>query len=414
MIKIDLSAILDGDDPPVPGGIKTESGRRTVAAGELQQSLRPHLGSYGITRVAHLTGFDSVGLPVHMAVKPQGKTLSSGSGKGSTREASWVSAVMECCEQTVWENLDLESITASRSMLLRLGLNVADCAALPQIKGSLWSDELPIEWVAGWDIVSGCEVWVPESIVTVNLSGSKNLHPFVSGSNGLASGAHILEALLSALQEAIERDGLVLRTAIDPAPNLSGIGLLQSVAPSVADCVDRSGLLLEVVDATTEIGVPVVAAYLHEPAGGQTGSFKGMGAAPSVSTALVRAVTEAAQGRCLIVAGARDDIFETARAASTRVRSVARDAPQESLRAGVDHTTSSLQGDLEWMVSRLVDSGFNQVIVFRHTSPGDPVQVARVVVPGLEGYPFSYAATGPRAATLKAQVLQRQLVENER
>ena len=63
------------------------------------------------------------------------------------------------------------------------------------------------------------------------------------------------------------------------------------------------------------------------------------------------------------------------------------------------------------MVSRLVDSGFNQVIVFRHTSPGDPVQVARVVVPGLEGYPFSYAETGPRAATLKAQVLQRQLVE---
>ena len=64
MVKIDLSAILDGDDPPVPGGIKTESGRRTVAAGELQESLRPHLGSYGITRVAHLTGFDSVGLPV--------------------------------------------------------------------------------------------------------------------------------------------------------------------------------------------------------------------------------------------------------------------------------------------------------------------------------------------------------------
>jgi ribosomal protein S12 methylthiotransferase accessory factor YcaO len=50
------------------------------------------------------------------------------------------------------------------------------------------------------------------------------------------------------------------------------------------------------------------------------------------------------------------------------------------------------------MVGSLVSAGFDQVIVLRHTSPGDPIQVARVIVPGLEGYQFSYAKTGQRAA----------------
>ena len=56
-----------------------------------------------------------------------------------------------------------------------------------------------------------------------------------------------------------------------------------------------------------------------------------------------------------------------------------------------------MHGDLDWLVGKLVAAGFARVIVIRHTSPGDPVQVARVLVPGLEGYPFSYAQTGERA-----------------
>jgi ribosomal protein S12 methylthiotransferase accessory factor len=48
------------------------------------------------------------------------------------------------------------------------------------------------------------------------------------------------------------------------------------------------------------------------------------------------------------------------------------------------------------MVNRLVDAGFNRVIVIRHTPPEDPIQVVRVLVPGLEGYPFAYAKVGKR------------------
>ena len=394
-----LDSLLEDADPPVPAGISTETGRRTRPVDELRADLTPYFKDYGITRVAHLTGFDYVGLPVHMAVKPQGRSLSSGSGKGLTTDASWVSAVMECCEQAVWANLEVEKIEASRSMLQRMGVTVADGNLLPQARGSMWNEDLPIEWVAGWDIVSGDQVWVPAGLVTLQAAGQGRLNPFVSGSNGLASGAHVVEAILSGLQEVIERDGLVLRTVIDPAPSTGAMDVLWVAAPGAAELIERSGLYLEVVDATTEVGVPIVAAYLFDQKGGTAGTFKGMGAGVSRAMALTRAVTEAAQSRCLIIAGARDDIFETTRAASVSSPAVSRAALTSELPAGEDFSTGTVVGDLEWMVSRLIDSGFPQVIVVRHSLPGDPVQVVRVLVPGLEGYPFAYGKTGLRAAS---------------
>jgi YcaO-like protein with predicted kinase domain len=398
MTTLDFSEILDASDPPLPPGLRTESGLRTRDASELRALLEPHLADYGITRVAHLTGFDFVGLPVHMAVKPQGRTLSSGSGKGPTTDASWVSAVMECAEQAIWESLEFEAVEASAAMMRRMGVSVVDGERLPHLKGAIWNELLPVRWVPGWDIVAGREVYIPECLVTVGGPGRDlALAPFASGSNGLASGAHILEAILSGLQEVIERDGMCLRTQIDPAPRIRGEELLQQCAPDIYEKITRSGLQLDVRDSSTEVDVPTIVAYLHDVEGGRTGVFKGAGAGVSNATALVRAVTEAAQARCLIVAGARDDIFETMRTSATSQPAVKLPLPEAQLKAGVDHGTGDILGDIQWMVGNLVSAGFDQVIVLRHTPPGDPVQVARVVVPGLEGYQFAYAQTGERA-----------------
>jgi ribosomal protein S12 methylthiotransferase accessory factor len=398
MSRLDFSEILDPRDPPVPSGIRTESGLRTRDASELRALLQPHLADYGITRVAHLTGFDFVDLPVHMAVKPQGRTLSSGSGKGPTTDASWVSAVMECAEQAIWESLELDTVEASAAMMRRLGVDVVDGGRLPHLKGAIWGDHIPVNWVPGWDIVSGREVYVPHCLVTVAVPGQDlTLKPFTPGSNGLASGAHILEAILSGLQEVIERDGVCLHTQIDPAPRIRGDELLQQCAPDIAEKITRSGLQLEVLDASTEIGVPTIVAYLHDIEGGRTGVFKGAGAGVSNATALVRAVTEAAQARCLIVSGARDDIFETMRTSATSRAGMKLFLPEEQLQPGIDHGTGDILGDIQWMVGNLVSAGFDQVIVLRHTPPGDPIQVARVIVPGLEGYQFAFAQTGERA-----------------
>lgn len=394
-MTLNLDHLLAVDEQPLRT-LVTSSGLRSRETSDLRGELSQHLGAYGITRVAHLTGFDRIGLPVHMAIKPQGRTLASGSGKGVSPDASWVSAVMECCEQAVWEHLEIASVVASQNELRWRGVVTVDGSLCPQAKGSLWTPDVPIRWTPSWDIIAGTEVWVPDGLVAVALGGDKSYRPFITGSNGLASGAHVLEAILSGLMEVVERDGMTLTTHVGDRPHLDGMARLRAVEPSVADRIEAAGLRLEVVDATTEIGIPIVVAYLHDVPGGRTGSFKGAGASLSASAALVRAVTEAAQGRCLIVSGARDDMFESQRAAATSSTVSTPTSVEGVFDNDVNLSTGSVEGDLERAATMLRSAGFPQILVIRHTSPDDPVQVVRVIVPGLEGYMFSYAAVGER------------------
>ena len=234
-------------------------------------------------------------------------------------------------------------------MLRRMGMNVVDANRLPMMTGTPEHFDLSLEWVVGWDIISGTEIFVPEPCVGVAQGWPRAHRPLVSGSNGLASGAHVLEAVLSGLQEVIERDGMTLNTTAIHASAFDAMGLLETAAPSVAERVQRSGLRLEVVDCRTDIGVPTIAAYLYDDHG-TVGTFKGAGAGTSNRTALVRAVTEAAQARCLIVAGARDDIFESARTAGVTTPTQPRDTPLPNFTDDFSMPITSVLDAIGWMV----------------------------------------------------------------
>jgi len=392
-LQADFSGVVDPSDPELTS-LVTATGLRSRKASTLKAALEGSLWSYEITRVADITDFDYLGIPVHMALKPQGKTLSSGSGKGETREASWISAVMEACEQTVWENLTPSPIEASERALDELGHRHVSGRILPRVKRSIWNDRMPVQWRLGWDISSGESVYVPDGMV---VTGSPGLNPFVSGSNGLASGAHVLEAVLSGLLEVVERDGIMLNTVATRQPMFSPIEMLRLASPSMADAFERTRLPLAVRDATTEVGIPTIVAYLGDELGGRTGAFKGAGAATSTHAALVRAVSEAAQARCLIVAGARDDHFASQRRSGIRQPAAGAYEVPEPFVGNIDLGTGSIAGDIDLIVGRLRASGFDQVIVVRHTEPEELVQVVRVIVPGLEGYKFAHADLGDRA-----------------
>ena len=403
-----LGPVISAEDPPTqahPTGV----GLRSVDAAALRARLTPELMSYGITRVGNITGFDVVGLPVHIAAKPQGATLSTGSGKGLTADGSWVSAVMEAGEQAVWERLVLDGehrldvMQASRRAMRRAGLTVVDVDDLPKVRGAFFHDDLAVAWTPGWDLVAGEEVWIPECLVTPAVVGQADLRPFVSSSNGLASGAHVLEALLSGLLEVIERDGLHLHTRAAPRAPFDAGQLLSSADPTVAGAIEASRLPLRVVDCTTEVGVPIFAAYLYDEQGMQVGSFEGSGAGLAWQRALLRAVTEAAQSRCLVVAGARDDIFEVERAAAVQIPRALPPEPTAGAPEPINLGTDTIEGDLEVLVARLAGCGFERVIAIRHTSPQETIQVVRVVVPGLEGVAHHRAAPGRRSREHRAK-----------
>src|SRR5215469_14560882 len=71
---------------------------RSAPPAETLGRIRPHLARCGITRIANITGLDRIGIPVTLAIRPNGKTLSNSSGKGVSLDAAMVSAAMEGIE----------------------------------------------------------------------------------------------------------------------------------------------------------------------------------------------------------------------------------------------------------------------------------------------------------------------------
>lgn len=386
---------------------------RTSSAEESIARVWPYLADYGITRVANVTHLDRVGIPVHTALKPLGRTLSNGSGKGLTPEASKISAMMEAIEQTHWEEDHFERFEATQVDLIAQGVDVADGDLLPQFRLSLWNHRLPIYWTEMTDLATGDVVVAPTELLEANLKSRLSISTFVTSSNGLASGNNVFEAILSGLTEVVERDSVAMHKAegVDdgygPALDLDQLSSLYGEPfHGLREQIERADIRLFVFDNTHEVGVPTFKAYVHDLAVVRAGTFGGYGASLDPAVALCRAVTEAMQSRGLIIAGSRDDQFGSGRDASLLHSNhyLPPDPGQQPVRTPVDLSTGSILGDVEAIMGRLAAAGMPRVLVKRHTAPTDPVQVVRVIVPGLEGYRFEQYTPGPRARAAEATV----------
>ncbi len=387
---------------------------RTSTPEDSMRRVEPYLSDYGITRVAHLTFLDRVGIPVHTAHKPAGKSLSNGSGKGVTPQASRIGAMMEAIEQTYWEDTLITRILASEEELQADGIPHVAPQDLPMNRGNLWNSRLQIQWTPMTDVSDGAQVLAPADIVGLPWKvGAKRIsHTHMCSSNGLASGNNVVEAVLSGLTEVMERDAVAMTAAAStelfPAHSLDLDVLRQRCGDpfvGLVDKLERAGLTLTVYDETGDIGLPTYKCRVTESSGGGAGSFGGYGASLDANTALVRAVTEAAQSRVLLIAGARDDHFRCGRDASQLMSRQYQSAPsiadiQPIVRE--DLSTGTLCSDVELLTGILRDKGMPQVLFHRYTSVGDPVQVVRVLVPRLEGYMFANYLPGKRAAAVIA------------
>ena len=403
-----LGGGLDADTLRVVG-----SALRTRDADDTFTRIEPLLRDYGISRVGNVTGLDRIGIPCHVAHKPMGTTLSNGSGKGLTTEASRISAVMEAIEQTYWEDVPPFSMAASASRMRADGLTIVDCELVPRMRHGLWNDELEIDWSPMTDLVTGDEVWAPTELISVRLPARRSAPTFIVGSNGLASGNTLDEAVLSALNELVERDANALHTLQGEDPPEDAFDtrylceMIGDPVASLIETVERADLQLAVVEHTSDLGVPTYNAFILDKALTRAGAFGGLGTNLDPVVALTRAITEAVQSRTLIIAGARDDCFASGRLASV-LASHHWLVPDPGMVRPVipeNQSTGSILGDIEVMVSRLADAGMGQVLIHRYTEPGHPFHVVRVIVPGLEGYRFERYQPGPRGLA----VLGRQM-----
>jgi ribosomal protein S12 methylthiotransferase accessory factor len=115
-----------------------------------------------------------------------------------------------------------------------------------------------------------------------------------------------------------------------------------------------------------------------------------MGCHPTRRIALLRALTEAAQGRLTAISGSRDDLpraeYERTRDldALQQTRLQVRGQGRRDYRSVPNHDAETFDEDVAWELERLRAAGIEEVVVVDLTRPELGIPVVRVVIPGLE------------------------------
>jgi YcaO-like protein with predicted kinase domain len=301
----DLWRTLCAEDSPRSYRFGTH---RAVPPSVTLRRIQRLLAGAGITRLADVTGLDWIGIPVYQAIRPNSRSLSVSQGKGLTPAQAKVSALMESLELFHAEELRLPTVRATVGTLRRQ--LAYDPYQLPRTVPSFLHDNMPLDWIPATDLSSGTPTWVPKRLCLLDgtLDERRRRVPtFQATSNGLASGNASGEALIHGLCEVIERDSLARLSPRLPPEQMVDLATVPSrLARGLLERFERAGIRAYVADATGPTGLPCFQVWLDHP---DAATFHvGAGCHPSRLTALVRALTEAAQSRLTAIAGSRDDI----------------------------------------------------------------------------------------------------------
>lgn len=357
---------------------------RSLGARALLERVGPALASHGITRVADVTGLDRLGIPVVMVTRPNGRTLSVAQGKGITLDDARASGVMEAIETDVAELWDPEAVVASRDALP--GASVDPAWLRPHPGARLHGGEA-LPWVRGTDLATGVPTWVPLERCrldgTVGRAGAPRV--LAQDSNGLASGAERVDALIHALCEVLERDARA-HVIAGSAPIIDGDALEDAALSRAIEACRRAGVEVELTDLTRDGGVPVIGATLVDLGRGRLPplrAMRGHGCHPDPAGAAIRALTEAAQSRLTVISGARDDLDPR------HWLPVGGRRPQPPATDGHRPASVEVGADLDGVASVLVGAalaaGARQLVEVDMSPPGAPYAVVRVIAPGLAG-----------------------------
>lgn len=373
---------------------------RTAAPEATLARARALMPLVGVTRVSDVTGLDCIGVPVAMAIRPNARSLAVSPGKGLDLTAAKTSALMEAIESWHAERILLPLLLA-RVNEIHYRRAVVDLSRLPRRAAGELREETSLLWIEGVDLMNGTSKWLPYEVVHTNFtlplptaSGA-----FLASSNGLASGNHPLEAIGHALSEVIERDATTLWHALGERERDDTLIDLASVDDEdcmhVLELFEAASVKVGVWDLTSDVGIPAFRCVVldAQPGLGRP-HLPGVGAGchPCRAIALLRALTEAAQTRITLIAGARDDLgvafYVRANDSGIHERTLQRldsTKAKRDFRSIVDWPSDSLDGDLQTLLAGLKRVGVEEAVAIELSKPEIGIPVVRVVVPGLEG-----------------------------
>ena len=353
----------------------------------------------GITRVANVTGLDSVGIPVVMVCRPNSRSVAVSQGKGIDLASARASGLMEAAELYHAETMTLPLRLCTYEEL-RYQYNVVAVDELPRASESRFHPNLRLLWCQGRDLLSGENILVPYEMVHTNYTT-----PFPDGhgcfpasSNGLASGNAAVEAISHGICEVIERDATTLWNLRDDKElDQSRLDLTSVEDPICQELLgkfERAGLSVSVWDITSDIGIAAFVCFIvprNDNAMWHCSVAVGYGCHPARQIAFLRALTEAAQVRLTIISGLRDDLrrdsyeqlLDPDKITAVRQR-ISSSTAARRFHDVPDYNGETFEQDVEWELECIKSAGIRRVVVVDLTKPEFRLQVVRVIVAGLE------------------------------
>lgn len=360
--------------------------------------VKPLLHGCGITRCTSVTHLDALGIQTFCSIRPGALTLQVSNGKGVTRAAAEVSAIMEALELFHAENPPRDRFQRTCiEALYKRGETFLHPAEINGYHGNYFSDQFICDWIQGQNLVIDAPLWVPASAIYFHCTPS--LHH--TESNGLASGNSLTEATHHALFELIERDAvssLFENKKFRISERAVVIDLDSVTAPEVktlARLAINGGIKPILIWVQSVIPLHTFWAIFLAPHSTVAMSTINMGHGTHVDPAVAaaRALTEAAQTRLSIIHGSRDDLVTRPVYRAEDVQSTpayrffdrleTTGAWDAMVRRGAMPILDDLESGLLELITALAGAGHRRIIRVDLTDPAIGMPVVKLFVPGL-------------------------------
>ncbi len=352
------------------------------------------------------TEVDRIGIPVFTCdrVRPD-NSRTSHTGKGVSEIQAQVSLTMESIERYCSEYMDeyRPKIVLGSYAALKKKHNILNPEELVLSARSNYAPDKEVEWVWGCDLCSNEDLLVPACAV---------YHPFHQNgaflfnthTNGIAAGNTCEEAVIHGLAEVVERDAWSInkyKTQYSDALYLEDNPGNDFII-RIFEKFDAADIEIVAKDLTTDIGIPVVAAFSRDLVHETMFPIDGFGAHLDPRVAMVRALLEIATTRALffqkygiegLKEGATSYLQQGGEYEDTRFYAYRQKGLAE-LEIGY---SDDILKDFYIYREKLTAAGLNKIIAVDLTRSDVNIPTVRMIVPGAETYCFDQSRRGERA-----------------
>jgi ribosomal protein S12 methylthiotransferase accessory factor len=258
-----------------------------------------------------------------------------------------------------------------------------------------FDEDAVLRWTPVWPVGGGHQRLLPTEMLYYDVPIGRRPMYFAADSNGCSAGSSIEDAMLQGLLELVERDAVALwwynRTR-QPAVDIDAF--TDAWADELRDVHDSFGRAVWVIDVTSDLGIPTMAALSCRRDRGDRIAI-GFGAHLDPHTALRRALTELNQMMPTFAGGGSTqdehgdpDLAWWLARATVENQSYLRPDPAAGRLGPADYGYTfqpDLAADLETIRQRIEAAG-TEVLVLDQTRPDVGLPVVRMIAPGLRHF----------------------------